>query len=95
MYNIIGKDGWWIMEGNLDTSDINLALIEEITDVYEICNEYRRLFCFTVTLTNQEIINVFRKFTESNREQKEKEIKAERQKLYEVCHYYEKEYKNQ
>ena len=83
------------MEKNWDVSTIDLQMIEDITDVFEISNEYRKMFCFTVTLKNQEIINVFRKFTRTNRREMLKEINREHKKLLSIHYYYQKEYKNQ
>jgi len=74
--------------------DIDLGMIEDVTKVVEICNEYRKMFCFTVTLRTQEIINVFRNYTRENRRQKLEEIKKEREKLLKIYKYYREEYKN-
>jgi hypothetical protein len=83
------------MEKKIDVSDIDLRMIEDITSVFEICNEYRQMFCFTVTLRNQEIINVFRHYKRSNRRQKLEEIKKEHEKLLTIYQYYQKKYKDQ
>ncbi|MDP8220542.1 MAG: hypothetical protein P9X26_04305, partial [Candidatus Stygibacter frigidus] len=59
-----------------EIEDINIALVSEITDIYEINNEYRQMFCFAISLSNQKIVNVSRTFNAGNSKEKNAEIRA-------------------
>ena len=61
---------------NSEVEEIPFELVNEITDIYEIINEYRRMYCFTITLSNQQIINVTRSFNTENNKEKKAEIGA-------------------
>ena len=59
-----------------EVREIPLELVSEITDIYEINNDYRRIYCFAITLSNQQIINVTRAFNTGNSKDKKAEIGA-------------------
>jgi hypothetical protein len=67
---------------------LDIDMIKEITDIYEICNQYRKMFCFAITLNNEEVINVFRKYDSNTRKSVEKEIRNEHLKLCQSFSYY-------
>ena len=60
----------------LEIESIPLELISEITDIYKINNEYRQMFCFAISLSNQKIVNVSRTFNAGNSKEKNAEIRA-------------------
>ncbi|MDP8268389.1 MAG: hypothetical protein P9L97_06640 [Candidatus Tenebribacter davisii] len=59
-----------------EVGEVPVELVSEITDIYEINNEYRHIYCFTITLRNQQIINVTRIFNTENNKDKKTEIGA-------------------
>ena len=59
-----------------EKEQIPVAQIGEISEIIEISNKWRKLFCFTVVLHNSRIFNIAREYENGNRELKEMEINA-------------------
>ena len=76
------------MEKMSELAGMNVEMIEEITEIYEISNEFHQMFCFTITLNDQRVINIIRRYSGEERSIKEREIKQLHERIwqnYEEC----------
>ncbi|MCF7918327.1 MAG: hypothetical protein K9N06_00255 [Candidatus Cloacimonetes bacterium] len=57
-----------------ENESISVTQICEISDIVEISNQWRKMFCFTIVLQDEQIYNIAREYENGNRQITQQEI---------------------